>query len=200
MSDAERVISLYERHARAFDALRSKHLFEKRWLDRFAGELAAGASVLDIGCGSGEPMAADLVSRGLLVTGVDSSPTLIGLCRARFPVGEWHVADMRRLGLGRVFDALLAWHSFFHLTPDEQRDMFPIFAQHADEGAMLMFTSGPREGISVGTFEGEPLYHASLAPEEYRRLLGANGFAVIDHMAEDPDCGGATIWLARQGL
>ena len=198
MSEAERVVGLYERHARAFDAIRSKHLFERPWLDRFAGGLAAGASVLDIGCGSGEPMAADLIRRGLAVTGVDSSETLIGLCRERFPSADWHVADMRGLALGRTFDALLAWHSFFHLTPNEQRAMFPLFAAHAADGAMLMFTSGPAEGVAMGTFEGEPLYHASLDPEEYRRLLRENGFAVVDHVADDPDCGGATIWLARK--
>ena len=198
MSEAEQVVGLYERHARAFDDIRSKHLFEKPWLDRFAANLSKDACVLDIGCGSCEPMAADLLARGLLVTGVDSSETLIGLCRARFPSGDWRVADMRSLALGRTFDALLAWHSFFHLTPDEQRAMFPVFAAHSIEGAMLMFTSGPQEGVAIGTFEGEPLYHASLGPEEYRRLLRENGFAVVDHVTDDPDCGGATIWLARK--
>lgn len=198
MSEAERVTGLYERHARAFDGIRSKHLFEKPWLDRFAANLPSGATVLDIGCGSGEPMAADLLARGLAVTGVDSSETLIGLCRERLPFGEWRVADMRGLALGRTFDALLAWHSFFHLTPDEQRAMFPLFAAHAADRAMLMFTSGPGEGVAIGSFEGEPLYHASLDPEEYRLLLRENGFAVVDHVAEDPQCGGATVWLARK--
>jgi SAM-dependent methyltransferase len=198
MSEAERVIGLYERHARAFDEIRSKHLFERRWLDRFAAGLSAGACVLDIGCGSGEPMAAELLSRGFVVTGIDSSSTLISICRERFPSGDWRVADMRRLALGRTFDALLAWHSFFHLTPDEQRAMFPLFAAHSADGAMLMFTSGPAEGVAIGTFEGEPLYHASLGPDEYRLLLRQSGFTVVDHVAEDPDCGGATIWLARK--
>ncbi|MBA3040665.1 MAG: class I SAM-dependent methyltransferase [Alphaproteobacteria bacterium] len=198
MGEAERVIGLYERHARAFDGIRSKHLFERPWLDRFASNLANGATVLDIGCGSGEPMAADLIGRGLAVTGVDSSETLIGLCRERYPSGDWRVADMRGLALGRTFDALLAWHSFFHLTPDEQRAMFPVFAAHAADGAMLMFTSGPSEGVAIGSFEGEPLYHASLGPEEYRLLLRENGFVVVTHVTDDPDCGGATIWLARK--
>ncbi|MBW8281962.1 MAG: class I SAM-dependent methyltransferase, partial [Rhizobium sp.] len=168
------------------------------WLDRFAANLAKGASVLDIGCGSGDPMAADLLARGLAVTGVDSSETLIGLCRQRLPSGDWRVADMRTLSLGRTFDALLAWHSFFHLTPDEQRAMFPVFAAHSADGAMLMFTSGPAEGVAIGTFQGEPLYHASLDLNEYRLLLRENGFAIVDHVAEDPDCGGATVWLARR--
>jgi hypothetical protein len=49
-----------------------------------------------------------------------------------------------------------------------------------------------------GKLEGEPLYHASLDPDEYRLLLDRNGFDVVTHVAEDPDCGGHTVWLARQ--
>lgn len=62
-----------------------------------------------------------------------------------------------------------------------------------------MFTSGPAHGEAIGTFEGEALYHGSLAPEEYRTLLAENGFAVVDHVVEDPSCGGHTIWLAQAG-
>jgi hypothetical protein len=44
---------------------------------------------------------------------------------------------------------------------------------------------------------GEPLYHASLTPEEYRTLLKSAGFRVVAHVVEDPNCGGHTIWLAQ---
>ena len=52
---------------------------------------------------------------------------------------------------------------------------------------------GRRSGVS----RGEPLYHASLDPAEYRSLLDRNGFRVVSHVVEDPDCGGHTIWLAQ---
>jgi len=34
-----------------------------------------------------------------------------------------------------------------------------------------MFTSGPEEGEVIGFYCGEPLYHASLDPVEYDKLL-----------------------------
>jgi hypothetical protein len=49
-----------------------------------------------------------------------------------------------------------------------------------------MFTSGPAYGEAIGTFQDEPLYHASLDPSEYRALLAEQGFAVVAHKAEDP--------------
>lgn len=51
----------------------------------------------------------------------------------------------------------------------------------------------------MGVYQGDPLYHASLDPAEYRALLAQNGFAVEVHIADDPDCGGHTVWLARRG-
>jgi hypothetical protein len=76
--------------------------------------------------------------------------------------------------------------------------MFPVFRHHARPGAPLLFTSGPAFGEAVGTFQGELLYHASLGPGEYRLLLGRHGFDVVAHAAEDPGCGGRTVWLAQR--
>jgi SAM-dependent methyltransferase len=191
------IIDLYERHAQSWDGDRGRSLFERGWLDRFRAVAGEGAAILDLGCGAGEPMAAYLIGCGHAITGIDSAPTLIGLGAARFPAHTWIVGDMRRLELGKRFSGILAWDSFFHLTPEDQRGMFPIFRDHAAAGAALMFTSGPQAGEAIGSYHGEPLYHASLDPAEYTTLLREHGFDVIAHVAEDATCGGHTVWLAR---
>jgi len=196
-SPSERVAALYQRHARQWAADRGARLVEKAWLDRFRRLFAPAADVLDIGCGSGEPLAHYLIGQGCAVTGVDSSPAMIAMCRRDFPEGDWRVADMRTLSLGRVFGGLLAWDSFFHLSHDAQRAMFPLFRAHAAARAALMFTSGPAHGEAIGHFRGEALYHASLDAAEYRALLDAHGFDVAAHVVEDPTCGHRTIWLAK---
>ena len=197
---ANDVIDLYERHAHDYVAdRRGVDWNESAWLDRFRALLPQRASILDMGCGSGEPIAKYLIEKGFAVEGVDTSPTLIAVCRGRFPQQLWRVADMRNLALGHTFDGLLAWDSFFHLSPDDQRRMFPIFKRHASPGSALMFTSGVSHGKSIGSYRGEPLYHASLDPEEYRALLTSAGFGVVAHVVEDPNCGGHTVWLTQAG-
>ncbi len=195
---ADRIADLYERHARHYDADRSRDLaVEQAWLDRFVSLLPPAASVLYIGCGHGEPIAQHLIAQGFNVLGVDTSPTLIALCRERFPDHQWRVEDMRQLALGTTFQGLVAWDSFFHLSHADQRSMSPIFRKHAAPGAVLLFTSGPSHGESIGSYRGEPLYHASLSASEYSQLLDANGFSVRAHVSEDPDCGLHTVWLAQ---
>lgn len=192
------VVDLYERHTQAYDRDRDRSLMERAWLDRFLSFVCPEGTVLDVGCGMGEPIAGYLMGRGVKIVGVDASPSMIGLCRARFPGAKWVVADMRQLDFGQRFDGIIAWDSFFHLTQDDQRAVLGRFSSHAREGAPLMFTSGPADGVAIGSYRHEPLYHASLGPAEYEQLLSASGFTVRAYVAEDPACGGHTIWLSTR--
>ena len=173
---AKNIIELYRKYAREWVALRGEDLYEKVWLDRVLALVPAQAKILDIGCGSGKPIAAYLLAQGCTVTGVDSSETMLLMAQQNFPDQTWIQADMRQFRLEQKFDAILAWDSFFHLAPDDQRQMFAQFARHAQQGTVLMFSSGTAHGGAIGEFFDEPLYHASLAPEEYRALLRQYSF------------------------
>jgi SAM-dependent methyltransferase len=195
----DQIRAIYEKYAREWDADRNGVGWnDKRWHDRFLALLNVGAGILDLGCGSGFPVAYNLVQHGFRVTGVDASPTMISLCRERMPDQEWVVADMRNVSFARKFEGILGWDSCFFLEPDEQRRMFEMFAAHACPSCVLMFNTGPQRGEAIGSYRGEPLYHASLGPSEYRALLKQSGFELIDHIVEDPLAGGRTVWLARR--
>lgn len=120
---ADQIISLYDRHASIWNDLRSDHFVDRKWIERFRSLLPPTAIVLDLGCGSGQPVA-----------------------------------------------------------------------------RQLMFTSGPAHGEALGELQGETLYHASLDPEEYTARLNDHGFGVLEHIVEDAECGGQTVWLARRLL
>jgi len=195
---ANRIAGHYERHALSWDAdRRTAGWSDKPFVERFLGLLPAGESVLDLGCGGGSPVALHMVAQGFRVTGVDSSPTLISLCRTRMPDQEWIVGDMRSLALGRRFGGILAWDSFFHLGHDDQRAMFGLFALHAAPAAVLMFNAGFGHGEAIGSYRGDPLYHASLDASEYQALLAESGFELIAHSINDLAKGGRIFWLAR---
>ncbi len=195
---AARTQEIYERHAARFDAERAKGLHERVWLDRFLDLVRPGGRVLDLGCGAGEPIAAYMLERGFDVVGFDASRAMLEIAERRFPNTEWRHGDMRSLDLGEAFDGIIAWNSFFHLMPDEQRDVLGRMAGHLGRGAALMITVGDRPGTVVGRVGGDPVYHASLAPVEYESILDDAGVEVVDFVREDPDCYEQTVLLGRK--
>lgn len=194
----EAIPATYARQAAAWDRGRSRAFFERGWLERAAAGLAPGAAVLDLGCGAGEPVAGWMIAQGHALTGVDLTEEMLAIARARFPGADWIRADMRGLALGRRFDLIVAWDSFFHLAPGAQRAMFPVFAAHLAPGGRLLFTSGPAAGEVWGRVGDEAVYHASLAPEDYAALIASNGMDLRAFIAEDHECGGHSVWLARR--
>ena len=165
----EDVIGIYDREGVAWAATRDRRLAERPWLDR-----------------------------GCQVTGVDASRPMIELFARVVPRAVALHADMRTLRLSQDFDLVIAWDSYFHLSPEDQRAMFPVFANHMGKGSVMLVTTGPQAGEAIGRIGEADLYHASLAPEEYRRLFEEHGFEELGYWPEEPACGGRTIWMARR--
>lgn len=200
---AEAIVGLYSRYADDWARMRDGPLNsdERPHLERFAAALPGKAEVLDLGCGSGRPIAEWLIGRGFRLTGVDASPGLIARCRAAFPGHEWRLGDMRGLDLDRRFDGVVAWFSSFHLTAEDQAAMAAVYARHLRPGGALMFIGGPKRGVAMGTWMDQPLYHASLEPSEYRAGLERAGLVDIEEAALAPrDEDSARVWTARRGV
>lgn len=191
-------IETYEQQARAWAQQRASVFFEKAWLDRFIALLPAQGTVLDLGCGAGLPIAEYLIESGFALTGVDASSTMIELSRTRFPKADWVETDMRALSLPKTFDGIVAWDSFFHLTPDAQRATLPILIKHLNVGGAVLLTIGHEAGEVFGTVNGAKVYHASLEPSEYQTILMSAGFQAVEIVLRDKSCGEHSVLLASQ--
>ncbi|MGX5691277.1 class I SAM-dependent methyltransferase [Arcticibacter tournemirensis] len=199
MENGERknVYKVYNKIATWFSEDRYAGLMEKEYLDRLIDYIPADGVVLDIGCGTGKPILEYLLSRNLRVTGVDASSGILEIAKANFPSADLILADMRELNLSDKYDAVIAWHSFFHLPASDQPAMFAIFERHLNPGGILLFTSGSEHGEAWGVMGGEKVFHASLDTKEYADLLARHHFKVLKHVENDPNCGNATIWMAQ---
>ena len=196
MSDL--IAAFYERNSAKFDSSRRKSFSERAWLDRFLQPLPKGGRVLDLGCGAGEPVSRHLIDRGFMVSGVDISPKMVGLCRTRFPRHRWINADMRRVAMDGFYDGVLAWDSLFHLRGDEQAAVIVRIGAWLAPGGRVLFNTTPVKGTEMESFQGEPLYRPSLEPHQYREAFVRAELAEIDYRPEDPACGGRSIWYLRK--
>ena len=70
---------LYETFAAEYDRKRNRVLMERGYLAEMTAGLREGADILDLGCGSGEPIARHLIEGGFEVTGIDMAPAMIAL-------------------------------------------------------------------------------------------------------------------------
>ncbi|MFY0617132.1 class I SAM-dependent methyltransferase [Shimia sp.] len=188
---------VYERNADAWDAGRDTSLREKAWLDQTLDGLTTPAKVLDLGCGTGRPIAAYFASLGHDVTGVDASSAMIHLAQSHVETATWHVMDMRALTLADTFDVIVSWDAFFHLSPQEQRATLPKIIDLVNPGGSLLLTVGYGEGEVTGTVAGQPVYHGSLSQDEYRAILDRGGFTDITYIPNDPTVLGRYVMLAR---
>lgn len=191
-----RTVETYEAYAQAWDEQRPKQLIEQEWLNHFVSCLPEGGSVLDAGCGAGDPIARYLLAQRLRVTGIDASSALLAIARTRFPNGHWIRMDMRELSLPQRFDGIIGWDSFFHLNPDEQRSALVSFCHHLKSGGVLMITIGDKAGEVLGAVNGQQVYHASLAPDEYRKILKSAGFKTVRMVLRDANCSQHSVLLA----
>jgi ubiquinone/menaquinone biosynthesis C-methylase UbiE len=192
------LVAVYARHAQSFDRARAGASMERPYLDAVTQLAPTPGKVLDVGCGSGEPIARYFVEHGYHVTGVDAVNEMLNIARTRFPEMTWRQQDMRSLDFAEHFNIVIAWDSFFHLSPGDQRLMFEKFRKHTAPRGVLMFTSGLIEGEAVGgDMFGDLLYHASLDTAEYAHRLDGVGYDIVSHSVEDPHCGGRTVWVAQ---
>ena len=75
----------YDLIAPKFFAERSTVFRETKYLDLALTRVPMGAAILDLGCGTGRPIAEDLIRRGYDVTGVDGSAQMLAIARRNLP-------------------------------------------------------------------------------------------------------------------
>jgi 2-polyprenyl-3-methyl-5-hydroxy-6-metoxy-1,4-benzoquinol methylase len=198
-SDKNKVYEAYDEITDWFDKHRSKDLSkEKFYLEYIEKTISPGGSILDVGCGTGEPIAKYFIEKGYQVTGIDASEKMIALCKERFPQSHWILNDMRTLNLREQFNIVIAWHSLFHLPHADQQRTLKLLASFVKLEGLLVFTSGP-EYLEHWSQNGNyDLYHASLSGEEYTKILKDNNLKVLIHKIKDPNCGDATVWIAQK--
>jgi SAM-dependent methyltransferase len=174
------------------DELAGKPL-DRALLDTLA-ELAGEAMVADLGCGPGH-VAAYLSDRGAHVVGVDLSPSMCQLARARASVGAC-TGDLARLplrsgGLG----ALVCLYAVIHLDAMQRAAAYAEFARVLRPGghgliafhvADAQFAAGTASHVTDWWDHPVELTFRFLDPDAERLALSTAGLDVVARLDRQP--------------
>ena len=167
----------------------------ERELNLVTDRLSHGSSVLDVGCGSGVPIAGYL-AKHYKVTGVDISTSMIELAKRNVPSGRLIKSDIMSVNFEKdAFDAIVSFYSVFHVPRDEHQELFRRFALWLRPGGFLLVTLALQDegrGYTEDDFFGVTMYWSNFGIETYRHMLRVAGFrieneAIIGHGYENPN-------------
>lgn len=143
------------------------------------------AQVLDIGCGAGAPVAQTLAHRFAL-TGVDISAEQIRRAQNNVPTGQFIQHDIMALDFpAATFDAIVAFYAIFHLPREEHPELFRRIYTWLKPGGYLLVTVShfSEEAYTEADFFGGTMYWSNYGLADYRRILQALGFILLDTYA-----------------
>ncbi|KAK6352251.1 hypothetical protein TWF730_009082 [Orbilia blumenaviensis] len=170
------------------------------FVHKILAHLPPRASVLDIGCGTGKPVASTLAEAGCSVTGIDISGVMVELSRKAVPDGKFEVADMLQYEPpeGTQFDAVLSLLSLFALERKDIEKMAKNWSRWVPAGGILSVGSVAAEdckpmvqdhhydkdglcarGIPF-RFMGNDITLDLFTRIGWETILSQNGFEIID--------------------
>ena len=149
------------------------------WLKRLTDYLPSGAAVLDLGCASGVPVAAELAKQ-YHVTGVDISREHIEQAARNVPDAEFVCADARTVTFpDGHFAAAVSLYTFDHVPRQEHRALLERLHQWLRPGGRLLLSieDSDQPGI-VAEWLGVDMYFSMFGADATRQLVRDTGFNI----------------------
>lgn len=192
----------YDRIAEDWHASRRAFTAQK-YVDVILDRLEPGASVLDLGCGTGEPVARYLAGRGLRVVCVDESAAMLEIARRVVPEAEFVRADMCALEpderFNERFAAVVVWDSLFHVERARHLSVFRTLSRLLSPGGLLLLSAGGTAHAGfTSEMHGQAFFYSAHDPAETLRLLASAGFEIELCEEDDPSSKGHIAIVARR--
>lgn len=138
--------------------------------------LAPDVAILDMGCGTGKPIAVAIAPKVKEYTGVELSPAMAAQFKKAVPMAKCIVSDLATVDLGESeFGLCFSWGSLCHLRPEAQEAALSIVVRHTKYGGQILFTGGFTAGSCEGSVGPHRVQHYSLGAAVYDELLASLG-------------------------
>ena len=113
-------------------------------LHQVTAMLLPGSRILDVGCGTGKPVASTLAAAGMQVTGIDISQNMISVARKRVP-GTFVKANMLHYEPSRGYDAVFMNFSHLQLSVKDFRSALLKYTGSLRPGGLFVLACVPSD-------------------------------------------------------
>lgn len=175
---------------------------QTRMTRKLLERLAPASRLLDLGCGSGLPLARDATAAGHRVTGVDISEVAIARATELVPEATFIRADAGTATFEpESFEAIACLYMIFHLEPEEQRQLLATVREWLVPGGLLLVIAGntPSVGITENWRDsGTSMWWSHPGAETYREWVKEAGFTLVeDEFIPEGSKGHRAYWCRR---
>lgn len=203
MDDPKQVVRRgYDALSRRYDEATGADSKYGEWIQPLIARLEPGSRILDLGCGSGVPVARALTAAGHHVVGVDISEVQISRARELVPDGEFVNADVMGVEFpAESFDAVVSLYALIHMPLDEQPQLLARVANWLQPGGKFVCTTG--HTAWTGTDDnwldgGAAMWWSHADAATYRGWLTDAGFTIdSETFVPEGNSGHALFWTRR---
>ena len=185
MIETKEVIAFFDRLAPGWDAdmVRSDEIINTI-LDN-AG-VTEGKTVLDVACGTGVLIPDYRKRKVASVTGIDISPKMAELARAKFPQPEVRIlcGDVETTDFGEKFDCIVIYNAFPHF-PDPERLIKTLSGLLKPGGTLTVAHGMSREKIDAHHHGAASHVSNGLMPAEKLAAIFGKYLTVITVLSDD---------------
>ena len=171
------VASTFDRLVEKYHQFYSSNPEYNYFLDEIMSLVKKG-KILDLGCGTGVPIASELTKHGYEVVGVDLSKKMVEAAKINVPKAHFICDDMLKIDLPKdSYDGAIAFFSINHLKRKEVIRLFErLIPAIRENGGILI---GTIEGDFEGDHKilGESTYMRHTREDEITALL--KGFEIV---------------------
>ena len=182
---------LYQRQYNAYHD-RTFHIDPASFLDLLIKHLKSGASILDVGCGSGRDLCW-LRERGFKVTGFERSESLADLAGknagCEIIQGDFEVYDFSK----HNFDAILLCGSLVHVPHSRFESVFGNIFKGVGQGGKVLISLKQGEGSTTDA-DGRTFY--LWQETDLSDIFKKYGFSILEFQKDISKVNATDTWLA----
>ncbi len=143
-------------------------------------QLGKDIAVLDLGCGTGKPIAMHFAEKVREYVGVDSSAGMIQQFSSQVHPAKSYTMRLEDLTMsGKRFELVFSWGAMCHLQPNIQKIALSKAVSLTAANGLIAFTSGEHQGQAQGSVGELLVTHHSLGVNQYDRIMQALGCIAV---------------------